>query len=376
MRLRDVVAPPYDVVGPAKRARLAARSRYNAIHVELPEDSSGHDPYQGAASLWGDWHEQHVVVVDPEPALYLYRMAFRLEDGSSRATHGIIGALALDLEGAGDVLPHEETTPKERHGRLSLLGATRTNFSPIWALSLAGGLGELCENLAGGSLEAFEAVDDDGTVHTTWRVAEPALVRDLVDLVAMTPVLIADGHHRYATACAYASETGGAGSDAVMSLVVELSGAQLVVEAIHRLVSSPAIEEIEAAVASIFGLREGPDDPFVLYASLAPGEIGLLTRRGNRILSPRAGSSDELDTARLARALGLLPAADVAYQHGIGEVSSAVAQRRAEAAFLLQPVSIERIAATAHGGQRMPPKTTYFRPKPRTGMVFRELEVS
>lgn len=160
-----------------------------------------------------------------------------------------------------------------------------------------------------------------------------------------------------------------------MALVVELSPEQLAVEAIHRLVSGVGAVRLDAAISAAFERREGEDDPVRLYTSLRPGEIGLLTGRGNEVLVPRwREEPDELDTAVLGRVLADLPDAKVAFQHGVARVAATVRSGEAEAAFLLRPVSVERIATTAHGGVPMPPKTTYFRPKPRTGMVFRELE--
>jgi uncharacterized protein (DUF1015 family) len=86
-----------------------------------------------------------------------------------------------------------------------------------------------------------------------------------------------------------------------------------------------------------------------------------------------ASATHDLDSSRLDVALGGWPAHDLGYQHGWEECGAAVASGAAQAAILLRPASVAQIAAISHGGVRMPAKTTFFWPKPRTGLVLREL---
>jgi uncharacterized protein (DUF1015 family) len=126
-----VTAPPYDVIDAGERDRLAARHEHNVVHIDLPSD------YTAAGALFDRWRTDGVLTTD-EPSLYLYRM---IADGD--ATLGVIGALGLEPPGEGDVLPHEQTTPKAKSDRLDLLRATHANLSAIWGLSLADGLAKL-----------------------------------------------------------------------------------------------------------------------------------------------------------------------------------------------------------------------------------------
>ena len=81
----------------------------------------------------------------------------------------------------------------------------------------------------------------------------------------------------------------------------------------------------------------------------------------------------DLDSSRLDVALAAFPAHELTYQHGVDNVRRAVAGGAAQAGVLLRPATVAQIEATAHGGERMPPKTTFFHPKPKTGLVFRSL---
>jgi uncharacterized protein (DUF1015 family) len=382
----DVIAPPYDVVSAASRQQLATRSPYNAIHVELPvpDPDAGRDAYENAASIFDRWHAEGTVRVGARPAYYVYRMTFREEDGSLRATTGVLGALGLDPDHRGDVLPHEQTTPKDKHDRLSLLRSARTNFSPIWGLAVGEGLSSACVAAIPDAGEPWSATDDSGVLHERFTVTDPDLIGRISAAVGGAPVLIADGHHRYETACTYWSENPNVpGSDLVLALVVELAEEQLAVQAIHRLWSNVDDRALPQLLTRHFEVTEGPADPIALRDTMGEvGALGLITRSGSWLLRPtealEAAAPDDLDSSRLAFALqdlGIDPGA-VTFQHGATIVRDAVLSGEANAAVLLRPVSIAQIARTARGGSRMPPKSTFFHPKPRTGVVFRELDPS
>ncbi|HZU79439.1 MAG TPA: DUF1015 domain-containing protein, partial [Acidimicrobiales bacterium] len=198
--LDAVIAPPYDVVGPEERAELAARHAANAILVELPADdpSSGRDRYANAAAILEQWIKEGVLRRDDAPAFYAYRMTAVGGDH----TAGVIGALGCEPVG-GDILPHEQTIPKDKSDRLDLLRACKANLSPIWGLSLTDGLSALYEQT--GPPDA-SATDDEGTVHELWVVDDPAVVDAIRVSVGSAPVVIADGHHRYETALRYRDE--------------------------------------------------------------------------------------------------------------------------------------------------------------------------
>ncbi|MHB1511580.1 MAG: DUF1015 family protein [Acidimicrobiales bacterium] len=378
----DVIAPPYDVVSPSDWVRLAARSPYNAIEVELPlaYPEAGLDPYASAASIFHHWHREGVVVVADEPGFYVYRMTFSAEDGSAHSTTGALGALGLDLAKKGEVLPHEQTIAKDASDRLSLLRATRTNFSPIWGLAVGPGLSAACESAIATAGAPWVATDSDGFVHERWTVTEPDSIAAISKAVGANPVLLADGHHRYQTACMFASEapdTAGAGF--ILALVVELLEEQLTVQGVPRLLSGVDPASLPRLFSRYFDIDAGPADPIELRDLMASaGGLGLVTAQGSWLLRPGAELSehvsDDLDSSRIAFVLGEVGITEVHYQHGILLACDAVRSGDADGAVLLRPVSIDQIARTAQGSRLMPPKSTYFHPKPRTGMAFRELD--
>lgn len=389
--LDDVIAPPYDVVDEAERSRLAARSPFNAIHVELPEPdpTRGLDRYAHAAALLGEWRERGVLRLDDAPSLTVYRMRFRAEDGRERTTTGVLGAIRLE-PGGEEVLPHEETMPKPKSDRLDLLRATRANLSPIWGLSPVRGLAAACRAAAEASPLRYGAHDDDGVGHECFVVTDEGQMETIRSLVAGAPLVLADGHHRYETALRYLemlrsqpaveTEQGARGADHVLALVVELSEDELAVAAIHRLVSGlPDGYDLPAALARWFVAESAGADPSDLRRdALRRGALGLLTRSGAWLLRPTPellqAAGDELDSRLLAYALADLPPHELAYEPRLPKAAQSVAEGRADAVFLLRPATVAQIAATATSGRRLPPKTTFFEPKPRTGMAFRLLD--
>ena len=380
-----VVAPPYDVIDPQERTLLAARHSANAVRVELPEPDhrAGLDRYANAAKLLEEWQEQGILLRDPSPALYAYRMTS--PDG--HATNGVIGAVGIDDQSAGSILPHEQTLPKAKTDRLELLRSTRANLSPIWGLSLSPGLtGQFVQSAP----PDMGAVDDDGVRHELWVLDDSETIDAVRESVATSPLVVADGHHRYETALTYRREpvrpesssagNGQTGADLLMALVVELSEEQLDVGPIHRVLSGlPDGLDLVDAFASWFEVtRAGDFDERTTGALSASGALALVMPSGAWMLSPKDGTAEAagagLDSSMVALVIAELPDHELEFSNSWQEAIREVGTERAQAAVLLRPVSVGQIAEWARTGRRMPPKTTYFRPKPRTGMVFRTLE--
>jgi uncharacterized protein (DUF1015 family) len=387
--LADVIAPPYDVVNADDRQHLCQKSPYNCIRIELPDKSllPGIDPYLQAAKEFDSWQAEDILVRDNLPSFYIYRMTFKSHDeNGTLSTTGVIGALGLD-KSAKDVLPHEQTMPKPKGDRLDLLRAAKANTSPIWVLSLAEGLAKLCQLVTENDVPIESATDENETLHELWTVSDSAQIKEIENLITSTPLIIADGHHRYETALHYQAERTDSDStadreayDYLMAFAVELTEDELVVNAIHRLLTElPTDFDILAALESNFDLTPGPESAIDLEKQLVSKEsLGLITKSGNYFLKPHMTllQKDQtgLDSARLDIALEQFPTHNLTYQHGAMNIYKSVRDDNAQFGILLRPATVSQIADTAHSAKRMPPKTTFFHPKPRTGMVFRSLE--
>lgn len=373
-----VTAPPYDVISPSDRAALIANAPANVVRIDLPVD--GDDPYGDAAQQFNRWRTEGVFVDDSEPSFTVYRMEAADENGIIRHTTGVIGAMELTRPGEGDILPHEFTTPKAKSDRLDLLRSTRSNLSAVWGLSPASGLTALLDT-TDAPLCRFEA---DGVTHTIWKIADPERISAIRSAIGSAPIVIADGHHRYETSLAYrderrAADGDGGAADAVMTFVVELVEDELEVGPIHRLISGlPDDVDLLAAFDPYFESEPFSGSELPTIRELQElGGLALVTNDGTWLLRPRPdtiAATRDLDSSRLDLALTALPDHSLVYQHGVDHIDAAVRSGAAQAGVLLRPVRIDQIIEIAEGGEKMPPKSTFFAPKPRTGVVFRSID--
>jgi uncharacterized protein (DUF1015 family) len=391
-----LAAPPYDVVDEDRRAMLEAAHPRNAVRLILPRDGKdGRDRYRVAADCLGEWRRAEALVLDDPARFYLYEMLFADEDGRYRRTHGVIGALTLPPPGVdpaeGGVLPHERTLTKAKSDRLSLLRATRANLDPIWVLSLSEGLSTL---LVPHHLPLIAYCEDqEGVAHRLFPLTDPRRVEAVSDAIGVAPVVLADGHHRFETACAYRDERVAAGVDdpgaeRIMAFAAELADDELSVRPIHRLLDGPHGADVRRALAGAFTVVDAglntPEGIVTLRARMREsGALGLVDQSGLALLRPAREITDvpevlrDVDSIRFdAHVRPALPDATVTFRSDAGAVAALVEKGAVDAAVLLRPVTVAQIRAAAFAGVRMPEKTTFFSPKPRTGMVFRSLDES
>jgi uncharacterized protein (DUF1015 family) len=223
--------------------------------------------------------------------------------------------------------------------------------------------------------------------HRLWRITQPGVVAAIADAVGSAPVVIADGHHRYETGLAYRDERRAATGEArgdfdlLLALVVELSEDQLQVQPIHRILSDlPDDFDLVGALAPFFEIVEAPgtssgDGPSAAELTRrmsTEGAMALVMGDQVWLLRPRP-PTDDPDAIVLDAALATLPDHQLDFHQSAEVVVDMVTAGKAQAAVLVRPVAVSQIAAAARAGRRMPAKTTFFAPKPRTGLVFRRI---
>jgi uncharacterized protein (DUF1015 family) len=397
--LQDLIAPPYDVIDDAMRAELAARSPYNVVELDLP------DSYDGAAETLAGWRERGVLVEEDEPAMWVLRQDYTAPGGSTRTRTGFFARVRVEDYGPGRIRPHERTHPGPKEDRLKLTRATATNLSPIFSLfpDASGAAGETLAQVT--REEPFaEAADDDGTRNALWRVADPDRIAALQGAVADAELLIADGHHRYETARAYADEIGGEGEHRyVLMLLVALDDPGLLVFPTHRLLTglkedSDKQEAIAETARRDFDLEELSDpgelEPPSGNDRVTFGYMDSHFKRPFRFVLKDQSIADEalagmpepyrkLDTAVLEAVFlrGALHMSedDISHLRGLDyskdlpDAIERVESGAADAGFFMRATPVEQVREVAETGESMPPKSTYFYPKVPTGLVFNPL---
>lgn len=379
--LDDVAAPPYDVLSDADVEALLARHERNIVAVDVPREQDGPSRYDDAARRLRTWLAEGTLVRDSQPTFTLYRMRFVDEAGHQRETVGVLGGLEVVDEGAGGVLPHERTTPKAKTDRLDLTRATGVNLSPVWGLSLTAGLTDLLR--APGEVVGV-CHDEQGVVHTVERVSDPSRIAAIGTAIAANPVLIADGHHRYAISRTFRDEVRTArgsntAAELTLTYVAELVDDQLSIDAIHRLYHRVTAETLLEWFAPFFDVTEaGRVEPGFSAEVVTRGALCMVRPNGTGVwLTPKPAAFvgvRALDGAYLEHALAEHDA-DVSYQHGVQHVVDRVRSTDATVGVLIRPTSIVEIRRTADERLLMPPKSTFFTPKLRTGLVLRPLDL-
>jgi uncharacterized protein (DUF1015 family) len=396
--LDDVIAPPYDVIDAGLRARLAARSPYNVVEIDMPRD------YEEAAATMGAWANRGVLVREDEPAVWVLRQEYVAPAGAERIRTGVLARVRVDEYGPGRIRPHERTHPGPKEDRLRLTRATRTNLSPIFSLfpDREGAAERAMELVASGAPFA-SATDLDGTRNTLWRSADRDVIAELQMAVADAELLIADGHHRYETARVYADEVGGEGEHRyVLMLLCSLSDPGLLVFPTHRLLTGlkddrakqVAIRDVlrrdfEVEELGTSSELEPPQDGAVAFGYMdsfhkRPFRVTLKDQRtADRALAGMPEPYRRLDTAVLEAlvlrgALGMSED-DISHLRGLdyskdlADAIGAVESGRADAGFFMRATPVEQVRQVAEAGEAMPPKSTYFYPKVPTGLVFNPL---
>ncbi|UGS37625.1 DUF1015 domain-containing protein [Capillimicrobium parvum] len=398
--LQDLIAPPYDVIDDEQRAELLARSPHNVVAVDLPQ---GDDPYAQAAATFERWREEGAVVEDEGPALWALRQDYTGPDGRALTRQGFLCRVRVTDYGPGLIRPHERTHPGPKEDRLRLTRATKANLSPIFSLYSDP------EQAAWRALEPHtaaapwgEATDDEGTVNRLWRVGDEAAIAAVAQALEGVELLIADGHHRYETARAYAQEIGGEGPHRyVLMCLVALQDPGLTVFPTHRLVAETTPAQQEALAATLrehFTIDRRDDlDPGVSGSPTQPLALGYIDahfKQPFRLTLNDQATADaalagfpepyrHLDAAVLEALLLKGPLEltddDISHLHRFGYARTAEQARELvesgvfDLAFILRPPPVEQVRAVAEAGVSMPPKSTYFFPKLPTGLVFNPL---
>src|SRR4051812_38388219 len=397
--LEDVIAPPYDVIDADLRARLAARSPYNVVEVDLPES------YERAATTMADWRSQGALVDEEQPAVWALRQDYLAPDGERRRRTGVLARVRVDEYGPGRIRPHERTHPGPREDRLKLTRATRTNLSPIFSLfpDRDGAAGRAMDQIAATAPFAT-AADLDGTKNTLWRSGDEDLVAELQMALADAELLIADGHHRYETARVYAEEVGGEGPHRyVLMLLCSLADPGLLIFPTHRLLTGLKDDSDKQLAIRDTLMRDFDVEELAEPAQLEPSEgngrvafgyMDSFHRKPYRVTLKDQAIADRalegmpepyrrLDTAVL-EALVLRGALEMSeddishlrgldYSKDLADAIDAVESGRADAGFFMRATPVEQVREVAETGESMPPKSTYFYPKVPTGLVFNPL---
>lgn len=429
--LSDVIAPPYDVIDSDMQTELYEKHPSNVVRLILNRSEPGDSEttrYERAARFLKNWQREGVLQSENQASIYVYHQVFT-ENGVEFTRGGFMCRTRLERFGEGNIYPHEQTHSAAKADRLRLINACRANLSQIFGLypDEANETRELLDKAIQG-ITPLEATDHLGVVHRVWPVQDVPTTTQLAALMGPKPIFIADGHHRYETACNFRQqmidELGELPSDHpanfVLMMCVSMSDPGMIVLPTHRLFrGAPELtsDELVGKLSQYFDTRvagEGTDLAQMLWEDIETaddqGRLALFSGKDERWVAAQIQDAGRARMKELApdqsddwRGLGVsilhrlvmedcLGATDLPkpmYVHSINEViegldagdttgRDATGQMGQGGKFplaaLVMPATLDHVRAISEHGERMPAKSTYFYPKLLSGLVINPVE--
>ena len=396
-----VASRPYDVLNSEEAREEAKGNPYTLLHIIKPEidfpagtDEHSEPVYQKAAENLDIWRNNEWLVKDVKDSLYIYAQTME-----GRTQYGIVGCASVDDYLKGVIKKHELTRADKEEDRMKHVRITNANMEPVFfAYPAVKELDDIVADIVAKQLPVYDFVAEDGFGHHFWLVDNDQTIDKIVKLFAKIPATyVADGHHRTAAAALVGKEKRAENPNHTGDeeynyfLAVHFPDNQLkiidynrTVKDLNGLSATALIDKIgEDFEIQKMGTEIYKPDQLHTFSMYLKGEwyklvtktgcyndndpIGVLdvTILSNLILDNILGIKD-LRTDKRVDFIGGI--------RGLGELKTRVDTGDMKVAFALYPVSMEQLINIADSGNIMPPKTTWFEPKLRSGLVVHELE--
>lgn len=411
--LEGVTAPPYDVISPDLQEALYKKNPHNVVRLilgkEYEKDSESDNRYTRSAKVFKDWLKEGVLKRDNKPGFYLYSQEYEFE-GEKFCRIGFFARVKVEDFSEGNICPHEFTLSKAKTDRTKLLNACHANFSPIFGL-YSDPEGEidffLNEEIKSKPLSVIE---DSQVVHKLWRLDNAQINQKISDLIRDKKIYIADGHHRYETALAFAKKNEDTTTDSshVMMFLTNMDSGSMSIFPIHRVVKSPNpfdhetflknlseyfdvipwITEVNAAEIKSRLLEFGKDRT-TFCAYMGKGKTYTLIANDPKNILPLLDKNEPPDLqvldvmqlhAIIFREILKIDTREksnqkfVSYKVNSEEAMAMVDAGDHDVAFFMNPTQINEVRRLAGMGIRLPQKATFFYPKLLSGLVINKFE--
>lgn len=396
---KEVAARPYDVLN-SQEAKAEAGQK-SLLHITKPEidfdpiiDEHTQQAYDKAVENFRKWKERGWLVQDPKEMYYVYAQTME-----GRTQYGLVAACHFEDYMEGRIKKHELTRPDKEEDRMIHIRIQNANIEPVFfAYPAHKEMDEIVTNVVKSKKPEYDFVADDGFGHHFWVIDDEATIKRITEIFASIPALyVADGHHRTAAAARVGLEKKNANpnhrgdEEYNYFLAVIFPDNQLkiidynrVVKDLNGLTSEQFLQKlregfvVEEKGTEIYKPQHLHNFSMYLdgkwYSLTAkPGTyndndpIGVLdvTILSNLVLDPILDIKDLRTSKRIDFVGGI---------RGLGELKKRVDSGEMKVAFALYPVSMKQLIDIADTGNIMPPKTTWFEPKLRSGLVIHSLE--
>jgi len=412
--IKNLTAPPYDVISKELQNDLYARSEYNIVRLEFGKETESdggigaENKYARAALLFNEWIAKGILKREDKDSIYIYVQKFTADNVSYER----IGFLSLfrlpETKENGSIYGHEATLSKPKEDRFKLMEAANANFSPIFSVfedNNSAVLNILKESITNGAAEKlFDFTDDNGITNVLYRLGAETVITHIQNAMAHKPVYIADGHHRFETCINYRDyvkkeglDKKGINADFCLMYFAPSNQDGLVILPTHRGIKGKNINigNLLESIKDNFDYKETNFDD-LLKENKKYGKnsvsFGFAHKSGRAfILSFREDGGKKDDVSPLERldvsvlqehilkkALGITQEEIDTQKYLVYEKDSQKALEKVkrgdlEAVFFMNPTKIEDVIKIASLNLRMPQKSTYFYPKIISGLVINPL---
>ena len=400
--LCKVTCPPYDIISPADNAYYQELHPNNFVRLILGDERAGDNDadnrFKRASGFLEQWISDGVLDQDQTPTIYIYEQQFE-RDGERKIVRGIMCAVKLHSYADRVVLPHENTLAKPKSHLSPLIRAVKANLDCVYGLYAdeQHNLDEIID-AAMKSEPAANVVDRDGVRHLLWAITDGGVIGQIVDFLKDKQIAIADGHHRYETALAYAEEVrgnGSTGADYVLMTIANVFQDDLTVLPTHRVVGNvpdDLMNGLEESLAELFEIKKSTRQSLVedmkseaaigMYGKSGAFTLKLKADPSTLLSGSEASTNLELNVLHklvLERSLGidgekLRNQTNIIYMRSADEAMDLVDSGERQLAFVLNEMSVKSVLDIAAADERMPQKATYFYPKLLSGLVLRKMD--
>ena len=408
--ISDVISPPYDVIPEPMQKKLYDLDPHNIINLILPGGSS-REKYKNAQKILDSWIKDNILIFDDKKCFYVFEEDFSV-DSKRKKILGFIGLTRIEPYSRLKIIPHEKTQSEPKKDRLNLLESCRTNFGIVYTLY---------SDDQNRTMDIFKrTIQEKPFINTAagydhslnfkiWKMSKSSDIKEIIKIMRDKKLIIADGHHRYETSLAYKQNTRSIinkdrkhqenPEDFILTLYIESSGKDIFIHPNHRLIKFkdyPGLDNILEKINNDFYI----ETENIHSEKYITGKLLDSKSKGNKsffiygrckklyfltLKSSLPGIRDSLKSA-VGQYLNIdinilkkfliekisyqFEVQEISYTHYISNAIKRVDNRKFDIGILLNPATVKEIEKISTKGHVLPDKSTYFYPKPCTGLIM------
>lgn len=391
--ISDKVSPPYDVISEDARNNILG-NRENISNLILPSGNN-YEKYVNARNLLKEWMDKKILIQDDRQCYYILRIDFELNREKKKIL-GLVGLTRIEPYSSGKVLRHEKTLSAPKKDRYSLLQACRTNFGLIYTIYRDNekNIDSIMQSyMQKKPFRDFSPCYDKSISFKAWKISDKKDIDMITGLMKTKPILIADGHHRYETSLMYMDETKKSSKepgpqDFVLTLFMESGQKDIKIYPTYRSINFRDFSDIGKYFAiakdkytvrqidiknnadiksALSNFRKDNSNGFIFYLK---DEVYSLT-----LNSCNSSSKPELDIYILHDDIlkeldRLYNIKNISFDHNEDSIMDDVKEAVSDLGIFLNPPTINEMEEICYSGGLMPQKSTFFWPKPCTGLIM------